>query len=217
MPDAMAAAASPCIGASGSSAITVTDTLAALSLPAVTPPNLRKSFSLISAVLPTPTTIRRSALIPSGAGISSVEPLLPLNWLAAAARLTVSDALPSAFRVASPNFNASSQNTTRTPRTAAEKATKPTLTASDIGKSSRISGHFAGPEPARIHGMFSSNRPKSLRACRFRHYGPQPPALPSARRDRTATWNELLTVSRGRHGPAILLTDQRDGRVCVDG
>jgi len=113
--------------------VLVTASLAALSLPAVTPPNLRKSFSLISAALPTPTTIRRSALIPSGAGISSVEPLLPLNWLAAAARLTVSDAFPSAFRVASPNFNASSQNTTRTPRGAVEKATKPTLTASDIG------------------------------------------------------------------------------------
>ena len=70
---------------SGSSAITVTAALAALSLPAVTPPNLRKSFSLMSDALPTPTTIRRSALIPSGAGISSVDPLLPLNWLAAAA------------------------------------------------------------------------------------------------------------------------------------
>src|SRR6187551_2004627 len=68
MPDAMAAAASPCIAASDSSAITVTAPLAALSLPAVTPPNLRKSFSLISAALPVPTTIRRSALIPAGAG-----------------------------------------------------------------------------------------------------------------------------------------------------
>ncbi len=59
----------------------------ALSLPAATPPNLRKSFSLRSAGLPAPITIRRSASIPSGARISSVEPLLPLNWLAAAARL----------------------------------------------------------------------------------------------------------------------------------
>ena len=154
MPDAMAAAASPCIAASGSSAITVTDSLAALSLPAVTPPNLRKSFSLMSDVLPTPTTIRRSALIPSGAGISSVDPLLPLNWLAAAARLTVSAAFPSAFRVASPNFNASSQNTTRTPRGAAEKATKPTLTASDMGKSSRIQGCLGGSGIGPYDGMF---------------------------------------------------------------
>ena len=137
-PTPIAAAASADIAPSGSSAITVTCSLAALSLPAVTPPNLRKSFSLISAALPTPTTIRRSALIPSGAGMSSVDPLLPLNWLAAAARLTVSAALPSAFRVASPNFNSSSQNATRTPRGAVEKATKPTLTASDMGKSSRI-------------------------------------------------------------------------------
>src|SRR6186713_2199165 len=145
MPDAMAAAASGAMAPPDSSATTVTAWLAAFSLPAVTPPNLRKSFSLISAALPTPTTIRRSALIPSGAGISSVEPLLPLNWLAAAARFTVSVALPSAFRVTSPNFSASSQKTTRTPRGAAEKATKPTLTASDIGDPPE-SGAADGPE-----------------------------------------------------------------------
>ena len=105
MPEPIEAAASGDMAASGSSAITVTCALAALSLPAVTPPNLRKSFSLISAALPTPTTINRSALSPSGAGMSSTEPLLPLNWLAAAARFTVSAALPSTFRVVSPNFN----------------------------------------------------------------------------------------------------------------
>ena len=79
MPEAIAAAASGAMAPSDSSAKTVTASLAALSLPAVTPPNLRKSFSLISAALPVPTTIRRSALIPAGAGISSVDPLLPLN------------------------------------------------------------------------------------------------------------------------------------------
>ena len=48
--------------------------------------------------LPVPTTTKRWALIPSGARISSTEPLLPLNWLVAAARLTVSAAFPSALR-----------------------------------------------------------------------------------------------------------------------
>src|SRR3954471_4135356 len=111
----------------------VTDSLAVLSLPAVTPPNLRKSFSFNEPGLPRPTTISRGDLNPSGARISSAAPLLPLNALAAAARLTVSAAGPSALRVAAPNFSASSQNTTRTPRDAAENGTKPTLTASDIG------------------------------------------------------------------------------------
>ena len=38
-----------------------------------------------------------------------------------------------------PTFSASSQNTTRIPRTGAENGTKPTLTASVIGKSSEKS------------------------------------------------------------------------------
>jgi leucyl aminopeptidase len=45
MPDAIEAAWSDCIAPSGNSAMMVTESLAALSLPAVTPPNLRKSFS----------------------------------------------------------------------------------------------------------------------------------------------------------------------------
>src|SRR5260370_15177051 len=68
--------------------------------------------------------------------MSSAEALLPLNWLAVAARLTVSAAAPSALRVAGPNFSVSSQNTTRMPLGAVENGTKPTLTASVIGKSS---------------------------------------------------------------------------------
>src|SRR5882757_5085245 len=124
----------------------VTESLAALSVPAVTPPNLRKSFSFSADGLPRPTTISRDALIPSGARISSAAPLLPLNWLAAAARLTVSAADPSALRVAAPNFSVSSQNTTRTPRDAAENGTKPTLTASDIGKFLQNCGLISGPE-----------------------------------------------------------------------
>src|SRR4051812_10650852 len=214
MPDAMAAAASPCIAPSGSSAITVTDSLAAFSLPAVTPPNLRKSFSLISAAFPVPTTINRSALIPSGAGMSSVDPLLPLNWLAAAARFTVSLALPNAFRVASPNFNPSSQNATRTPRGAAENATKPTLTASDMGKSSRIGAadgtgirpagwmSLFGNGPNRFGPVFSALWPASGAAAK-RHSG------------RKVTRSNLLTIGSVRHGSAILLTDQRDGSVSV--
>ena len=69
-----------------------------------------------------------------------MEPLFPLNWLVAAARLTRLAAAPSTLRVAGPNFSASSQNTTRMPRGAVENGTKPTLTASDIGKSSKNQG-----------------------------------------------------------------------------
>ena len=87
--------ASGCIAPSGSSAMKVTASLAALSLPAITPPNLRKSFSFRSDGLPAPTTSNRSALIPSGARISSAAPLLPLNWLVAAARLMVSPPPPA--------------------------------------------------------------------------------------------------------------------------
>src|SRR5580698_4366636 len=118
----------------GNSAITVTASSPERSLPAVAPPNLRKSASLSAESLPAPTTIRRGALRPSGARISSVDPLFPLNWLVEAARLTVPAAAPSAFWVAGPNFSVSSQNTTRTPREALENGTNPTLTASGIGK-----------------------------------------------------------------------------------
>src|SRR5258706_6491539 len=96
--------------------------------------------------LPAPATISREALRLSGARISRVEPLFPLNWLVSAARLTRSAARPSVFRVAAPNFKVSSQNTTRVPRGAVENGTKPTLTASDIGNSSKIRVG-AGQEP----------------------------------------------------------------------
>ena len=126
----------------------VTAALPASSLPAAAPPNLRKSLSLIADSLPAPTTISREALRPSGARISSVEPLFPLNWLVSAARLTTSADVPSTLRVAAPNFSESSQKTTRTPRGAVENGTKPTLTASDMGKSSKNSGLSLGREPA---------------------------------------------------------------------
>src|SRR3977135_1105246 len=53
-------------------------------------------------------------------------------------------ASPSALLVAVPSFNASSQNMTRGPRAAAENGTKPTLTASDLRKSSKKSGLSLG-------------------------------------------------------------------------
>src|ERR1700716_3484428 len=199
MPEAMPAAASAAIAPSGNSAMTVTVPLAALSLPAVTPPNLRKSLALISAGLPVPTTIRRSALIPSGAGMSRADPLLPLNWLAVAARLTVLAAAPSAFRVAAPNFSASSQNTTRTPRDAAENGTKPTLTASDMGKSSRIQGCVQSREsPGRGPGYLNvriGNGPKSLQDRRFPALWPVRRHTAKRRRGPKATSDELLTIS----------------------
>src|SRR5688572_3511837 len=72
--------------------------------------------------------------------MSSTAALLPLNSLADAARLMVSAAAPSVLRVVAPNFNASSQNTTKVPFGAVENGTKPTLTASVMGKSSSNQG-----------------------------------------------------------------------------
>src|SRR5882757_2454486 len=110
--------------------------------------------------------------------MSSVAPFLPLNWLVAAARLTRLATPPSVFRVAAPNFNVSSQNTTKTPRGAAENGTKPTLTASGIGKSSK-NLMAPGREPA----GGASNDLVGCEAQRQehgqRHYGLSAAALPS--------------------------------------
>src|SRR3979411_2810518 len=100
MPDATAAACSGCMAPDGSSAIIVTASLPARSLPAATPPSLRKSASFNAESLPAPITIRRETLRPCGARISSVDPLLPLNWLLSAARLTRLADEPSVLRVA---------------------------------------------------------------------------------------------------------------------
>src|SRR5271154_2018509 len=77
-----------------------------------------------------------------------MEPLLPLNWLVAAARFTRLAAVPNVFSVVAPNFSESSENTTRVAFGLAESGTKPTLTASGIGKSSKNRG-FRGPGPRR--------------------------------------------------------------------
>src|SRR5215468_620563 len=58
-------------------------------------------------------------------------------------------ASPSALRVAEPSFSASSQKITKTPRGAVDNGTKPTFTASDIGKSSKsqaVAGSQNPPE-----------------------------------------------------------------------
>src|SRR5256885_13438040 len=112
--------------------------------------------------------------------MSSTDPLLPLNWLAAAARFTVSAAPPSALRVADPSFSASSQNTTKMPLGAVENGTKPTLTASVIGKILQKSGQAARRETAG-RGIESCVRrrvdPSS--AWVVAHYGLPAAALPS--------------------------------------
>src|ERR1700737_2307622 len=163
----------------GNSAMIVTAPLPARSLPAAAPPSLRKSLSLIAESLPAPTTIRRETLRPSGARISSVDPLLPLNWFVSAARLTKLAAVPSVLLVAAPNFNVSSQNTTRMPRGAVENGTKPTLTASGIGKSSKNQGcSWPGTRRA-VLGMFSSAAIHVRQEHGPAHYDLSAAALPS--------------------------------------
>src|SRR5258705_11579919 len=107
--------------------------------------------------------------------MSSAEALLPLNWLAVAARLTVSAAAPSALRVAGPNFSVSSQNTTRMPLGAVENGTKPTLTASVIGESSGNQGKRRG----RSIESCVRRRDCPSSAWVVAHYGLSAAALPS--------------------------------------
>src|ERR1700722_18121026 len=166
---------------SGNSATIVAASLPARSLPAATPPNFRKSLSLRSDSLPAPTTIRRETFSPPGARISSVDPLLPLKWLVAAARLTRSAAVPSTLRVVAPSFNVSSQKTTRMPRGAVENGTKPTLTASGISKSSKIRAvaGVSDPRGGTSNGLF----PAAMHIRQERgwaHYDLSAAALPSA-------------------------------------
>src|ERR1700726_1187476 len=183
---------------SGNSAIIVAASLPARNLPAATPPNFRKSLSLRSDSLPVPTTIRRETFKPPGARISSVDPLLPLNWLVAAARLTKSAAAPSVLRVAAPSFNVSSQKTTRMPRGAVENGTKPTLTASGISKSSKIRAIAGLGNPP--GGIFERSLPAAIyirQERRSAHYGLSAVALPSApvtRRPQDRIINHIATV-----------------------
>src|SRR3982075_1700644 len=97
------------------------------------------------------------------------------------------------------------------PRGAVENGTKPTLTASGIGKSSTNRGcRWPGARRALL-GMFSSA------AIHFRqehgpgHYDLSAAALPSVGSGWEATSRDLLTISRGCHGAALLLTGPRDG------
>src|SRR4051794_23007490 len=156
----------------GSSAMIVMAAAPAGSLLAATPPNLRKSFAFRPAALPAPITIRRVAFTPSGARMSSAAPLLPLKAAAAAARFTSSLAPPSALAVAGPSFRASSQNTTRMPRTAADNGTKPTLMASDMSNSSKTQGFLPIGGPG--HGPELNGDSLSVP-----HYGPPALQMPS--------------------------------------
>src|SRR5215470_185682 len=79
--------------------------------------------------------------------MSSVDAVLPLNWLVSAARLIRSADFPSALRVTGPIFNVSSQKTTKIPCGAAENGTKPTLMASDISNFLQAQGLNAAAGP----------------------------------------------------------------------
>src|SRR5260370_8550862 len=73
-----------------------------------------------------------------------MDPLLPLNWVVGGGRLDRLAGGPNGLSVVAPNFSESSENTTRMAFGFAESGTKPTLTASDIGQSSKNQG-FRGP------------------------------------------------------------------------
>src|ERR1044072_8770159 len=117
--------------------------------------------------------------MPSGARKSSVVALLPLNWFAAAVRLIMSTAAPNTLVVAGPNFRLSSQNATSTPRKGPENGTKPTLTASGIGKSSKQGCHRGRNDPNGVLSGFPLLRDSPGERFQARgHYGLYDAALP---------------------------------------
>src|SRR6476659_2879959 len=103
------------------------------------------------------------------------------------------------------------------PRAAAEYGTKPTLTASDIGQSSKIravaKGREAAPRTRNIRASDGPDRSEpGLPATMARHE----PRCQAAVAGRPQVSN-YLPCPKARHGPAILLRDQRDAskRVAV--
>src|SRR5215470_19324522 len=120
-------------------------------------------------------------------------------------------ASPSALRVAGPSFSASSQKITKTPRGAVDNGTKPTFTASDMGKSSKNQGCGRVTKPAgRGRNCCPWLRTKCVRRM-FRHYGLPPAALPSTTVAGKPRQVNYYAYIKGCHPSAILLTDQRDG------
>src|SRR6266481_5536640 len=142
-------------------------------------------------------------MAPSGNSAMIVTASLPACSLPAAA--------PSLLRVAVPNFSVSSENITRTPRGAVENGTKPTLTASGIGKSSKIKAVAGSGTRRAVSKCFLFGCAALRQEHGPGHYDLSAAALPSVGSGWAATSHELLTISRGCLGAAILLTDQRDG------
>jgi hypothetical protein len=80
-----------------------------------------------------------------------------------------------------------------------------------MGKSSRIQGYrWAGNPPRGVSKRSLRLQSTSVKSW-LAHYGLSAAALPSVGRGPKATSRELLTISQGCLGAAILLTDQRDG------
>ena len=145
--------------------------------------------------------------------MSSAEPLLPLNWLVAAARLTRWRRRPQRLGGRRAELQLSSQNTTRMPRAARGKRDKADLDGVGHEKSSKNRRAVAGRESGRRYfGMLLIGCDFAIRqrAAQLRTDGPARRRAgnrrPGPRRPQS---RELLTICRGRHGQAILLTDQQ--------
>ena len=128
----MSAARSGLTAPPGRSATIVASAAVAGTCPMATPPSFTKASRLRSLPFPAPTITRRGTASPAGARMSRVEPFLPLNRAAAAARVTRS---PHGRRIAcaaAPNLSPSPQNMTRTPLTGALIATNSSFKAPDM-------------------------------------------------------------------------------------
>src|SRR5215471_9504703 len=152
------------MGPAGKSATTVTSPPAVGSFPAAAPPSLRRSLDLSPWVLPTPITVRRPTLRVAGTTTSRAAQPLPVKCSAAAARASVSVALPRILRVAAPNFRDSSQNTIRTPLEGARNGANPSFKFFAIGDVP-LGGMFPGV----VIGAFSKPADDGQVSCPVHH------------------------------------------------
>ena len=175
------------------------------------PPSLTRSRELGAVSLPVPTTTNLGTSSPAGAITSRLEPLLPVNRSAAAARRRDSPMRDTMRRLAGPNFKFSPQNRIRTPCQLVNGA-KPSLRAAAMGNpwSKPVIGCEAaglrrlpaiyGPDRTACKAAFYSGRVfLRLRFSRDRYALPLPSGFASAP---VSAASAILSSIRERLNPA---------------
>ena len=172
--------ASGCIAPSGNSAMTVTASLAALSLPAVTPPNLRKSFSLMRGRLAgadddQPLRLdslrRRNVERRSALALELVGRRRPLDGVGSLAQRFPARCAEFQRIVTKHHENAAGSR---------GKSDKADLDGVGHRQILQNSGLLTARNRARTDRILSWQRPRSLGTCVFGTMACKPPRLPSA-------------------------------------